>query len=59
MSMESHGGMISTGEHSSFFHQRSLTILSVDSSISKAGRTGEANDGFGLEVSLFTLRRVL
>jgi hypothetical protein len=59
MSMESYGGMISTGEHSRFVHQRSLAILEAELSRSKAGGTGEENYKFGLSKFLCSyLKRI-
>jgi hypothetical protein len=44
MSMENHGGMLSTGENSLFVHQSSLAILPAELSSSKTGGTGEGNE---------------
>jgi hypothetical protein len=48
MSMETLGGMISTGVNSCFFHQTSLAFLPAESSSSKAGGAGKGNDEFCL-----------
>jgi hypothetical protein len=45
--------MISTGECSSFVHQSSLAILSVESSSISAGGGSKGNDEFGLTKYLF------
>jgi hypothetical protein len=53
MCIESHGGMIVTGENSLFIHQSSLAILPAESSSNKVGGTGKSNDEFlPYEVSL-------
>jgi hypothetical protein len=59
MSMENHGGIISTEWNSRFVHQISLAILSTEISRSKAGGAGEGNYEFCLSSTTVILRRVL
>jgi hypothetical protein len=59
MSMENHGGMLSTEEISWFVHQSSLAILPAVI-WQEAGGSGEGNDEFGLaKYFLFILARDL